>query len=518
MTERSSKCSGAFWTARRTALRTRAGSNLHRIFWAGWRVRIVVARGAAASNVWLLCVNSSENLGVSLGDFHQLERPLRVRRVLIHHDSGRQEAHAGAARTADMKRAIVHVVGAGAAGMTAARALVASGRCDVVLHEASSRAGGRRRSFYDETLGLDIDTGNYPLLSAWTASLALIDALEARSEWREEAEAGIAFADFASSQRWRLKPNTGRCPWWLLAAKRRGPGLNFPDYWAARRLLSAPADATVASVVPAGAAMERLWRPMTLAALNSAPEQASARLAGGILRDLMRAGGAGLRILTPVESFGRAFVDPLARSLQRDGAAMRFERRLAALEFGPQRLAGMEFEHDRVDLGPRDALILATPWAIAAALIPGADAPSGASAALTVHYAAEPPPQAPAVLCAVNGPFDWLFTYRSRMSVTIKDAAARLDTAREALAAQCWWAVAAVTGLSDTLPAWRVVASRRAGCLSTPEENARRPACRTRWRNVFLAGGHVQSPLPDSLEAAVRSGEAAARAWLADAG
>ncbi len=116
-----------------------------------------------------------------------------------------------------MKRAVVHVVGAGAAGLTAARALAASGRCDVVLHEASRHPGGRRRSFYDETLGLDIDTGNYPLISAWTAALSLVEALGARGEWREEPEPGVAFADFAIGERWRLRPNAGRLPWWLLA-------------------------------------------------------------------------------------------------------------------------------------------------------------------------------------------------------------------------------------------------------------------------------------------------------------
>ena len=417
-----------------------------------------------------------------------------------------------------MKRAVVHVVGAGAGGLTAARVLAASGRCDVILHEASRHPGGRRRSFYDETLGLDIDTGNYPLISAWTAARSLVEALGARGEWREAPEPGVAFADFAVGERWRLRPNVGRLPWWLLAPKRRGSHLSLADYCAGRRLLSAGADATVASVAPGGAAMERLWRPLTLAALNCAPETASARLAGAVLDELVRAGGDGLRILTPSESFGRAFVDPLVRRLQRDGVTLRFERRLMALEFESQRLAGLEFEHDRIDLGPRDALILATPWATAAALIPGSQAPSGFSAALTVHYGAEPPPNAPAVVCAVNGPFDWLFAYRTRISVTIKDAAARLETPLEALAAECWGAVAAVTGLSDVLPAWRVVVSRRAGCLSTPAENARRPACRTRWRNLLLAGGHVESPLPDSLEAAVRSGETAARAWLADGG
>ena len=68
--------------------------------------------------------------------------------------------------------------------------------------------------------------------------------------------------------------------------------------------------------------------------------------------------------------------------------ALRFERRLVALDFGPERLRSLEFEHDRVDLGPRDALILAAPWSVTAALVPGVPAPSGASAAMTVHFAA----------------------------------------------------------------------------------------------------------------------------------
>ena len=417
-----------------------------------------------------------------------------------------------------MKRAVVHVVGAGVAGLAAAHALIAGGRCDVVLHEAAPHAGGRRRSFHDEALGLDVDTGNFPIISSWTAALSLIQAIGARGEWREEAEPGVAFADFATAERWRLRPNAGRWPWWLLTAKRRGPRLSFSDYWAARHLFSASPEATVASVAPNGAAMERLWRPLTLAALNCPPESASARLAGGILGEIVQAGGAGLRILTPAESIGRAFVDPLTRSLQRDGATLRFGRRLVALDFGPERLRGLEFEHDRIDLGTRDALILAAPWSIAAALVPGVCAPSGASAMLTVHFAAPPPPFAPAVLGALNGRFDWLFAYRDRLSVTIMDAAARLEIPREALAAECWRGVAALTGLSDALPAWRVVRSRRASCLATPEETARRPPCRTPWRNLVLAGGYVSGSLPDSLEGAVRSGGAAARTWLSDGG
>src|SRR5271166_1491526 len=414
-----------------------------------------------------------------------------------------------------MKRAVVHVVGAGVAGLAAARELATSGRCDVVVHEAKPQSGGRRRSFYDETLGRDIDTGNFPLLASWTSALRLIDAAGARGEWREEKEPGVAFADFTTGERWRLTPNAGRAPWWLLSEARRGPRLTLADYWSGRRLFSASPTATVASLAPKqGPAMERLWRPLALAALNCPPETASARLAGAVLRDVVMAGGAGMRLLMPIHGFGRAFVDPLVRRLERDGATLRLERRLIAFDPGPERLAGLEFEHDRIDLGPRDALILATPWSVAASLVPGLEAPSGAPVALTVHFAAAPPPLAPAVIGALNGAFHWLFCYRDRMSVTIKDAAARLDAKRDALAKECWQGVAALTGLSDALPAWRVVPSRRAGFLATPEETARRPAFRTQWRNLFLAGSYVESPLPDSVESAVGSGEAAARAWL----
>ncbi len=415
-----------------------------------------------------------------------------------------------------MKRAVVHIVGAGAAGLAAARALAADERCDVVVHDCAPYAGGRRRTFHDEALGVDFDTGNFPLISSWTASLSLIEAIGARGEWREETEPGVAFADFATGERWRLRPNAGRAPWWLLSGKRRGPGLRFSDLWAARRLMSASPGATVASVAPEEAARTKLFRPLTLAALNAPPETASAELAGAVLRRILLAGGAGTRVLMPLNGFGRAFVEPLARNLQRLGAALRFERRLVALDFGSERLYALEFEHDRIDLGPRDALILATPWSTTASLVPGVPAPTGASATMTVHFAQPPQPGAPAVVAALNGPFDWLFAYRDRLSVTIKDAAARLDAPRDRVAAECWLGVAALTALSDSLPAWRIVPSRRASSLATPDETARRPLCRTLWPNLFLAGGHIGRSLPDSIENAVRSGAEAARLALGD--
>src|SRR5574337_1803708 len=294
--------------------------------------------------------------------------------------------HAGA-----MKRPVVHIVGAGAAGLAAAQALLSSGRCGVVVHEAKPYPGGRRRSFYDAALGVDMDTGNFPLLAGFRSTLALIEAAGARGEWREERKPGGAFADFATGERWRISPNRGRAPWWLFSQRRRGRRFRLADYLAARRLLRAAPEATVLSCAPAGIGLDRLWRPLALAALNSPPETASARLAGSVLGELLRAGGAAMRLLTPVSCFGRAFIEPVTKRLAREGATLRFDRKLVSIDPGPERAAALEFEHDRIDLGPRDAAILATPWPASAALVPGLPQPAQATAIVTVHFAASPP-------------------------------------------------------------------------------------------------------------------------------
>src|SRR5438552_313691 len=60
-----------------------------------------------------------------------------------------------AARCPVMSR-VIHVVGAGVAGLSAAVCLT-SAAAEVVLHEASGQAGGRCRSYYDPTIDAMID-------------------------------------------------------------------------------------------------------------------------------------------------------------------------------------------------------------------------------------------------------------------------------------------------------------------------------------------------------------------------
>ena len=57
----------------------------------------------------------------------------------------------------------VHIIGAGLAGLSAAVRLTGARRT-VAIHEATAHAGGRCRSYYDQSTDMVIDNGVHLLL------------------------------------------------------------------------------------------------------------------------------------------------------------------------------------------------------------------------------------------------------------------------------------------------------------------------------------------------------------------
>src|SRR5216684_4665079 len=124
----------------------------------------------------------------------------------------------------------IHVVGAGLAGLAAALRVGDAG-ANVVVHEAAGQAGGRCRSYLDSALGIKIDNGNHLVLSGNHATLAYLARIGAAERLVGPAEAEFPFVDLAQKQRWRLKPNSGRVPWWIFDSSRRVPQTPTSTYF-----------------------------------------------------------------------------------------------------------------------------------------------------------------------------------------------------------------------------------------------------------------------------------------------
>lgn len=414
------------------------------------------------------------------------------------------------------RRGCIHVIGAGLAGLAAAVALTERGEA-VRLSEAAPQAGGRCRSYHDAQLGMVIDNGNHLVLSGNPAVRRYLRATGAEAGLAGPEEAAFPFFDRQRGERWVLRPNDGPLPWWVLDPRRRVPRTGAAEYLALAHLARRHPGRRIGEVLPCrGRLWEALLRPLLVSILNTPPEEASADLAGAVLRETMARGGRAMRPRLAVPTLDAAFVEPALRRLRAAGAEIRLGRRLRGLALERCRAAALRFAgEDEVRLGAADRVVLAVPPWVATELLPGLTVPDRFGAILNAHFRHPLPSGAPAVAGVVGGTAEWVFGFPDRLSVTVSAAERLLDLENIALAERLWGDVAALHGLSAPLPPFRIVKERRATFLATPDQEARRPAARTAWSNLFLAGDWTATGLPATIEGALRSGETAATLAMA---
>lgn len=405
----------------------------------------------------------------------------------------------------------IHVIGAGLAGLSAAVALANRGE-RVSVHEAANVAGGRCRSYHDPAIDMLIDNGNHLLLSGNRAALDYLRMIGTEHHLIGPRDPEFTFADFATGEHWTLRFNTGRVPLWIFGPRRRVPGTRARDYFGLIRLIWAQRGKTVAETVDTSSPVyERLLAPLLLAALNTDPHEASAVLAGAVIRETLAAGGRACRPLVARDGLGPAFVDPAIAFVRQRNGTVHLGRRLQTMKFSDSRAEALDFGDASVGLGPADSVILALPPQAARSILPDLQTPTEFRAIINAHFRVRPPPGQPPLIGVLNATSEWIFAFPGHLSITISAGDRLLDIPREALARTLWHEAAAVTGLpKDELPRWQIVRERRATIAATPSENAKRPGARTRWHNVVLAGDWTDTGLPATIEGAVRSGQRAA--------
>jgi len=402
----------------------------------------------------------------------------------------------------------VHVIGAGLAGLSAAMELVARG-VRVTLHEAGPAAGGRCRSYFDRELGCRLDNGNHLLLSGNRDAYAFLDRIGTRDTMTGPGAPVFPFMDLATGERWTVRPNQGRMPWWLLS-RRRVPGAGLREFLPVLMLRRRGRDATVAGTLRAGELYRRLLEPLAVAALNTPPETASAALLGAVMDESLALGGAACIPAYPRDGLSESFIDPAVAWLAWRGADVLLGHRIGSLGFAAGRVTAIGSRPVAND----EAVIVATPAPVAAALVPDLQVPDRFEAILNVHFRCDADPGEAGFTGLIGGTAEWVFVKPGVVSTTISAGNRRVDAPAAELAAEVWHDVRTVLRLPNPMPAWRVVKEKRATFAATPDQDRKRPAARTRWPNLALAGDWTATGLPATIEGAIRSGCSAASTLL----
>ncbi len=417
----------------------------------------------------------------------------------------------------------VAVIGAGYAGLAAAAELAAAGVA-VDLFDASRTLGGRARAV--EIEGLTLDNGAHILVGAYTETQRLMHLVGAPASALLRLPLHLEFPG-----QFRLHAPRLPAPLHLAWALATAQGLSWPEKFAAiafmRRQQRAGfrlANDTTASSLLAGqpaTARHFLWEPLCLAALNTAPEQASAQVFLNVLRDSLAADRAASDLLLPATDFSSLFPEPAARFVEARGGNIRRGTRIervrrsdagfaldehgtyaqAILAVAPQHLPSLVEELP--ELAPVVAQLHCYVW----------------EPIVTCYLAYPESVRLPQPMLGVlDGTAQWLFDRGQShgqsgiLAAVISASRRHRDIDAHQLTDEIHREVAQVV---PDLPAprWsRVITEKRASFACTP--GVSRPLTLTELPGLYLAGDYVAGDYPATIEGAVRSGVRAARSTL----
>ena len=428
----------------------------------------------------------------------------------------------------------VAVVGGGWAGLAAAVAAVQAGH-QVTLFEAARSWGGRARALPctlpDGSTTL-LDNGQHILIGAYRDTLALMRTVGvAPDRALLRMPLTLLFPDGQG-----LRQPDWPAPLDVLAGVLGARGWSLADKWSVLRTTGrwqrtgfrcAP-ELSVAELCHglAPTVMHTLIAPLCVSALNTPPERASGQVFLRVLRDALLGGKGSSHLLLPRTDLGALLPTAAATWLAHHGATLRLGQRVEQLQH--------QDGHWQVDGQPFDTVLWATASSVASQAMTQARSDDSASAhalrtwalqaealcfeSIATVYVQAGTTRLPCPMLALySGPqqpaqfvFDrgQLGGPTGLLAFVVSASSDARATLQSQVLQQAHTQLAALLKGQALVPVQTVV-EKRATFACSP--GLVRPA-QTIANGLLVCGDYVTGPYPATLEGAVRSGLAAARA------
>jgi squalene-associated FAD-dependent desaturase len=413
----------------------------------------------------------------------------------------------------------VAVIGGGWAGCAAGLTLAEAG-VDVTLFEAGKTLGGRARGV--EINGHILDNGQHILLGAYTQTLALIAAVN--PEFIHTADTGLLRLPLVLDQPpdFLLACPKLPAPLHLLVGLMTARGLNIFDKLAAARWVNDALknrddgpDMSVADLIANQPQTLRtcLWQPLCLAALNTPPEYASAK----VFKQVLAAAFGKVRdfsdLLFPRTDLTRLFPQPAVQRILELNGEIFLQARVKGMQIGADKIqlntlhGGSSYDRVIIAVAPQHLDVITRTIGTYR---------YEAIATVYIQYSNKLRLPRP-MLALTNGPAQFVFdrghthSQAGLLAFVVSAASNLLGRPQSEWLAQMELQLLRFYTLPT--PLWRkIIVEKQATYSCVP--NMPRPENHTLHPFIFLAGDYTAGAYPATLESATTSGVKSAQTLI----
>jgi squalene-associated FAD-dependent desaturase len=455
-----------------------------------------------------------------------------------------------------MKKCIV--IGGGFAGLSAAAYLV-NAKFNVELIEASPKLGGRAYSFLRRETNTLIDNGQHIMMGCYNYTLEFLSLIGALDKVKIQEKLCVKFLkpDFDVHT---LSTFSSFYPFNLISALLSYSAISFNERLSiVRFFLKLPllsnrdlekisVDELLIRENQNENVKKAFWEIICVGALNTNLKKASAKIFVDILKEIFLKGSKGSKIVIPKTGLSEMYCEPAKRFIEEKGGSILLAERVEEIKLEKGR--AVEVRTDKRSIKEFDFVISAVPFCALERMVkmiefqshskhvskseqmlkrsalggqhenPQHDYPHSInqsfnplySSILNVHIWLKENPLGDNFYALIGSKLHWIFSHESHITCVISDADYLMNLSDTEIMEMIYSELKKYLNISrQNFTDYFIIKEKRATFIPSNDILSNRPNFETEIKNLFLAGDWVNTGLPSTIEAAVKSGRIAAK-------
>ena len=416
----------------------------------------------------------------------------------------------------------VLVIGGGLAGLSSA-AYLSKNNFKVKLLESSPKLGGRTYSFLDKETNTILDNGQHILMGCYSETLNFISLIGAVKNLDIQKSLSVNFVKEGYNI-FKLKSLPFFYPFDLLIAALKYKAINFPERL---RLLKVFIKLPFYSVHKLGSMnvkdwlekenqsiniQNAFWKILTVGALNTSLEKASAKIFVDILRQIFANGKNAATIILPKFGLTESFCKDAEEFIIKNSGEIHLSETVSKLIIIEDSVT--EIHTSNKIYKDFDFVVSAIPAFALSRILEDKDQINIPefiySTILNIHLWLKDNSFPTGFFGLINSPLHWVFNKGTHLNIVISDAEEHAGKSDEELIEMCKVEMKKLFLLKpETISNYKIIKEKRATFIPSNDILDKRPQQKTNIKNLIIAGDWVDTGLPSTIESAVKSGRVA---------